>query len=48
VNTLNEYPGAGIHQGAGGSDENANVMMLNDGFNWPAVSDVFKITISAN
>jgi len=44
----NEYPGAGIHQGAGGTDENANVMMLNDGFNWPEVSDVFKITISSN
>ncbi len=44
----NEYPGAGIHQGAGGTDENGNVMKLDDDFDWPELSDVIKITIMAN
>ena len=44
----NEYPGAGIHQGAGGNDENGEVMLLNDSFDWPGVSVVIKVTITAS
>jgi hypothetical protein len=44
---MNEYPGAGIHQGPGGDDVTENVMIVNDGFNWPQVSQVIKVTITA-
>jgi len=43
---VNEYPGAGIHQGPGGVDESENVMMVNDGFTWPTASQVIKVTIT--
>ena len=45
---VNEYPGAGIHEGGnGGVDEMNPVMLLNDGFTWPDVSQVIKVTITA-
>jgi hypothetical protein len=45
---VNEYPGAGIHQPArlnGGIDENGNVKMVNDGFMYPDVDQIIKVTI---
>jgi hypothetical protein len=46
---INEIPGVGLHQPArlnGGDDENGNVMIVNDSFTYPAVSEVVKITIT--
>jgi hypothetical protein len=43
---VNEYPGAGLHQGPGGVDETGNVMTVNDGFTWPEVSQVIRVTIT--
>jgi hypothetical protein len=46
---VNELPGVGLHQPArlnGGEDENGNVRIVSDGFTYPAVSDVVKITIT--
>ncbi len=48
---VNEYPGAGNNQpargGAGtGADENGNVQIVNDGFTYPAVNQLIKVTIS--
>jgi hypothetical protein len=46
---VNELPGVGLHQPArlnGGEDENGNVMTVDDGFTYPAVSDAVKITIT--
>jgi len=46
---VNELPGVGPHQPArlnGGTDENGNVAIVNDGFTYPAVSSVVKITIT--
>jgi hypothetical protein len=46
---VNELPGVGFHQPArlnGGVDENGNVTIVNDGFTYPAVSSVVKITIT--
>ena len=43
---VNEYPGAGIHQGPGDNAENENVMPVNDQFMWPEVSQVIKVTIT--
>ena len=45
---VNEYPGAGIHQGAGGVDENEPVMQVDDEFTWPQTAQVIKVTISAS
>ncbi|QIA09691.1 spondin domain-containing protein [Draconibacterium halophilum] len=49
---VNEYPGAGIHQGPSeGSTENEVVqplMDVNDGFWWPDASQVIKVTIHKN
>jgi hypothetical protein len=45
---MNEYPGAGIHQGPGGADVSENVMIVNDEFMWPKASQVIKVTIKAN
>ncbi|MGW8313967.1 MAG: spondin domain-containing protein [Bacteroidales bacterium] len=42
---VNEYPGAGIHQGPGGTDESEPVMAVNDGFSWPEASQVIKVTV---
>jgi len=44
----NEYPGAGIHQGPGGTDENGNVRMVNDGFTYPDVKQMIEVTITKN
>ena len=44
----NEYPGAGIHQGPGGTDENGNVRLVNDGFTYPDVNQMIEITITKN
>ncbi len=44
----NEYPGAGIHQGAGGEDILENVMLENDEYMWPEVANVIKVTMMAN
>jgi len=44
----NEYPGAGIHQGPGGTSENGVVMQVNDGFTYPAVNQMMKVTIMKN
>ncbi len=48
---VNEYPGAGIHQG--GPVENSvsemrNIMPVNDEFMWPEASQVIKVTIKKN
>ncbi len=46
---VNEYPGAGIHQPArlnGGNDENSVVMMVNDGYAYPTVSQAIEVTIT--
>jgi hypothetical protein len=43
---VNEYPGAGINQGPGGTDESEPVMVVNDGFPWPSVSQVIRVTIT--
>ena len=46
---VNEYPGAGIHEGGnGGIDESQDVMTVNDGFMWPAANQVIKVTIMGN
>ena len=45
---VNEYPGAGIHQGPGDNQESENVMQVNDSFTWPQVSQVIKVTITSN
>jgi len=49
---MNEYPGAGIHQGGPeGPNENGQVkplMHVNDGFWWPSASQVIKVTIHKN
>jgi hypothetical protein len=47
---VNEYPGAGLHQPPrinGGPTENGVVKIVNDGFSYPSVSDVIKVTITA-
>jgi len=46
---VNELPGVGLHQPArlnGGEDEGGNVRIVNDGFTYPAVSSVVKVTIT--
>jgi len=46
---VNELPGVGLHQPArlnGGDDENGNVRIVNDGFTYPAVSSVVKVTVT--
>jgi len=46
---LNEQPGVGLHQPArlnGGTDENGNVVAVNDGFTYPLVSEMVNITIT--
>lgn len=44
---VNEYPGAGIHQGPGGTDESENVMIVDDEFIWPEAAQVIKVTINS-
>jgi len=47
---VNEYPGAGLHQPPrinGGTAENGVVMVVNDGFSYPSVNEVIKVTITA-
>jgi hypothetical protein len=46
---VNEYPGAGLHQPPrinGGSTENGVVKMVDDGFIYPAVNEVIKVSIT--
>ncbi|MCT4589730.1 MAG: spondin domain-containing protein [Carboxylicivirga sp.] len=49
---LNEFPGAGLNQpprqsGANtGTDESKAVMMVNDGFSYPDLSSVIRVTVS--
>ena len=49
---VNEYPGAGPNQAPRqsgpdtGADENGNVRVVNDGFSYPDLQDVIKITVS--
>lgn len=51
---MNEFPGAGMYQaprqaGANmGMDESGMVEMVNDGFTYPAVANIIKVTLSAN
>ena len=46
---VNEYPGAGYHQGGPeGPDEMGNVRVLDDEFMWPDASKVIKVTIKKN
>lgn len=48
---VNEYPGAGIHQPArlnGGTAENGKVMMVSDGFTYPDVDQIIKVSIMKN
>jgi len=47
---VNEFPGAGNNQpirgGAGtGTDENGNVVVVNDGFSYPSTTEAIKVTI---
>lgn len=42
---VNEYPGA---QTQANTVENGNVRQLDDGFPWPEVSDIIKVTIQKN
>ena len=49
---VNEYPGAGNAQparggGNSGAAENGNVVIVNDGFTYPSVSEAIKVTITA-
>lgn len=49
---VNEYPGAGPNQAPRqsgpdtGADENGNVMIVNDGFMYPALDQIIKITVT--
>ena len=48
---VNEYPGAGKYQpvrggGDSGPAENGNVQIVNDAFDYPAVTDLVRVTIS--
>jgi len=46
---VDEYPGAGSHQpsrGPGGTVENNNIMVVNDGFSYPLIPDMIKVTIT--
>ena len=46
---VNEYPGAGLHQPPrinGGMTENTVVSIVNDGFSYPSVNEVIKVTIT--
>ena len=50
---VNEYPGAGQYQpirggGDSGPAEGGNVIEVNDGFSYPAVNNLIKISIQAN
>jgi hypothetical protein len=51
---VNEYPGAGNNQplrqgGANtGADENGNVIVVSDGFTYPLVNSMIKVTITSN
>ncbi len=51
---VNEYPGAGINQAprqAGpetGADETGTIAVVNDGFTYPEVSDMIRVSISNN
>jgi hypothetical protein len=51
---VNEYPGAGNHQAprqAGpdtGNSENGSVSLVNDGFTYPAISDMLRINITSS
>lgn len=50
---VNEVPGAGNNQpvrggGNSGAAENGNVVVVNDGFTYPATADAIKVTITAN
>lgn len=45
---INEYPGAGIHQGPGETVEHENVSFPDDGYSWPDAASVLKVTVSAN
>ena len=45
----NELPGVGLHQPArlnGGTDEMGQVMVVNDEFTYPSVTNAVKITIT--
>jgi len=46
---VNEYPGAGNHQparGTGGIAESKAISVVNDGFTYPAVPSLIKVTIT--
>ena len=46
---VNEYPGAGNHQparGPGGTVESKNIMVVNDGFVYPTIPSLIKVTIT--
>jgi hypothetical protein len=46
---VNEYPGAGNHQparGPGGMVESENIMVVNDGFTYPTINSLIKVTIT--
>lgn len=51
---VNEFPGAGANQAPRqsgpntGADENGNIQVVNDGFDYPATSSVISVTITAN
>jgi len=46
---VNEYPGAGNHQparGPGGILESEKIIVVNDGFTYPLIPDLIKVTIT--
>ena len=49
---MNELPGFGLNQAPRqsgpdtGADENGTVRLVNDGFNYPSVSEVIRVTIT--
>ncbi len=46
---VNEYPGAGNHQparGSGGTVESEKIMVVNDGFTYPLIPNLIKVTIT--
>ena len=49
---MNEMPGFGLNQAPRqsgpytGVDENGTVKIVNDGFNYPIISDVIRVTIT--
>jgi len=54
MSEINEYPGAGNYQAPRqkgpdmGAEENGSVNDVNDGFDYPNISTILKVTVSSN